>query len=176
MTGWKLTVFHQAIDDEEITTEIPSGKVDCSTMEYDFFKSAVRHAQIASQISRRLGSTRALQRDNLIDTVRDLSAQVEEWYHLMPFHLKIDMKRGFTQPPVGSQAEKIMYLQYGYLGSLMAIHAIFAYPWIGNFDAVKDKPAFSSQRVSSSDAVADAARNVILGSRLIRMDAACPHW
>ena len=169
-------MFHQAIDDEDITTEIPSGMVNCSTMDCDFFKSAVRHAQIASQMSRRLGSTRALRRDNLIDTVRDLSAQVEEWYHLIPSHLKIDIKRGFTRPLIGSQADKIMYLQYGYFGSLMAVHAIFAYPWIGNFDAVKDKPAISSQRVSSSDAVADAARNVILGSRLIRMDAASPHW
>jgi hypothetical protein len=69
-----------------------------------------------------------------------------------------------------------MYLHDAYYGSLMAIHTIFSYPWISAFFGTIKTPDFRNQVVSSTDALAESARNIILTTRHIEIDGASPHW
>jgi hypothetical protein len=151
--------------------------VDGGSLDYEFFRSAIGHAQIASRICLQLGSLKTITKASiLIDTFTALSSQLEEWYNLIPPRLKIDPRGGSSRPPNTARIEQLMYLHYGYHGSLMAIHAVFAYPWMVNYGDFEDKPAVDGQRISSTNAMIGAARNIILSSRMVSIDPACPHW
>lgn len=58
----------------------------------------------------------------------------------------------------------------------MAINTIFTYPWIAVLFSTDPTQAFRDQVFNSTEAVAQAARNIILSTRHIEMDVSCPAW
>ena len=59
----------------------------------------------------------------------------------------------------------------------MAVHAHFFYPWMAaRFATDGYNNALETQLVSSSNAVAEAARKIILGLRLVAVNVATPSW
>jgi hypothetical protein len=152
--------------------------VNGSTINVDFFTGAIKHAQISSQISRRLGSVKALQSTatDLIETIADLTKQLEKWHESLPPYLKLKVGKRTAQPTPKTRFNHLMYLHNAFYGSLMAIHTIFTYPWISAFFGTEKTSAFRSQVSLSTNAVADAARNIILAVRSVEIDAASPHW
>ncbi|KAJ5746512.1 hypothetical protein N7520_011694 [Penicillium odoratum] len=167
-----------AIDDEEISCEIPSKKVDGSTMDLDFFTYAIRHAQLSSQISHQLLSAKALRfgPTSLIDRVKNMLQRLEMLQRTLPAHLKIDSAKGNALSPSAIRYDHIMYLHDAYYGSLMAIHSLFSYPWIWLLDNMENNVAVQSQMAASSVALAEAARNIILASRVLEINPSSPHW
>lgn len=168
----------QAIIDDENSCEVPSKKVDGSTMDLDFFTYAIRHAQLSSQISQQLLSTKALRfgPSNLIDGVKNLLQRLEMLQRTLPGHFKIDPARGNALSYPAIRYDHIMYLHDAYYGSLMAIHSLFSYPWIWVFNNMENNVAVQSQMAASSAALADAARNIILALRVVEINPSSPHW
>jgi hypothetical protein len=58
----------------------------------------------------------------------------------------------------------------------MGINTIFTYPWIAVLFSADPNQAFRGQISNSKEAVAQAARNIILSTRHIEMDVSSPAW
>lgn len=170
--------FCQAIYDDEISCEIPSRKVEGSTMDLEFFTYAIRHAQLSSQISHELLSAKALRLgpSSLIDRVQDVLQRLETLQRTLPAHFKVESARESALSNPAIRYDHIMYLHDAYHGSLMAIHSLFSYPWIWVFNNMESNVAVQSQMVASSVALAEAARNIILASRVLEINPSSPHW
>jgi hypothetical protein len=140
------------------------------------FVHAIKHAQISSLISKTLASVSASGRTTrqVIETVADLEQQRQQWRVSLPDFLLLCTLRNPLKPTTTKCGINEMYIQYAYYGSLMAIHTIFTYPWITA--VFPPDPSLHEQVLASTDAVAEAARNIILATKNMEVDAASPAW
>lgn len=152
-----------------------------STIDIEIFSYAIRHAQISSLISKKVTSGSAFQKtaEELIKSVSEIDQQLQEWRNSMPIYLQ----PGRYMKTLGTSTKKnkinIIYIYFSYYGSLMAMHTIFAYPWITTsvfHTDLDSSPAFLEQVPGSIKKVAEAARSIILLTRYIEMDAVSPWW
>ena len=112
----------------------------------------------------------------LIQAATELSGQLQNWRKsLSPlYEPRTPVKSGRFPPNITPL--HVIYLHYAYYGSLMAIHTIFAYPWISAIFEHDESLAFRNQVALSSNTIADAARNIVLTARCVEIDAATPQW
>jgi hypothetical protein len=172
-----------AIDDDEISCQIPTQACHGSTIDVPAFTYIIRHARISSQISKRLMSVKAFQQSpsDLLATAAELDHQLREWSESLPEHMRPSARlRSFQVPQphdAQSQSFPIVLLHYAYYGSLMAIHTIFAYPWVSSTIFGNDRSAVTQdQIIFSSDTIADAARNIVIIARSLEITGASIQW
>ena len=167
-----------AIDDDDITCQVPNSVVAGSAMNLEVLTAYVHHAQISSMISRKLASAKAFQKSPsvLIQTVQDLSQQLQHWRDSLPLFLQMERPIRSTELPPNVQVLHVVKIRFLYNGSLMAIHPTFAYPWISAMFGSGQSQALRNQISISSNAVASAARSLILAVRYINIDVASPQW
>ena len=147
-----------------------------STIDVDIFTNIIKHAQICSQISKRLVSVRAFRQtpEEVVDTVRDLGQQLTKWWDSLPGH--------YTSPTALNTFERkqsmdhALRFHHSYYGSRIALHANLAYPWISEIIGGSNSQAFREQVASSSEVVAEAARQIVKGTRRIDADVSSPSW
>ncbi|OQU95760.1 Fungal specific transcription factor domain-containing protein [Cladophialophora immunda] len=168
-----------AIDDDEISCQIPSEACPGSTLDVEAFTYLIRHAQISSQISKRLMSVKAFQQppSTLLETVAELDHQLHEWRDSLPPGLRPDDRLRSFQASRDARYLPTILMHCAYYGSLMAIHTIFAYPWVystifGNGRGVVTQ----DQVIFSSNTVAEAARNIIIIARSLEINGASIQW
>ncbi|OAG42085.1 hypothetical protein AYO21_03539 [Fonsecaea monophora] len=168
-----------AIDDDEISCQIPTEACPGSTLDVQAFTYLIRHAQISSQISKRLMSVKAFQQppSTLLETVAELDHQLHEWRDSLPPGLRPDDRLRSFQVPHDARYLPTVLMHCAYYGSLMAIHTIFAYPWVystifGNGRGVVTQ----DQLIFSSNTVAEAARNIIIIARSLEINGASIQW
>jgi hypothetical protein len=166
------------IDDDNISCAIPTAIVSDSTIDIELFTHAIHHAQISSEISRRLVSVSAFRRTplELIEKVSSLHQSLEEWRAQLPCHLQPGTLRNPLKLSNAKNNINFTHIYFAYYGSLMAIHTVFAYPWITAMFGPDPALAIHEQASVSTSIAAEAARNIILTTRYIDMDAASPAW
>jgi hypothetical protein len=166
------------IDDDNISCVIPTAIVSDSTIDIELFTHAIHHAQISSEISKRLISVSAFRRTplELIEKVSSLHQSLEQWRAQLPLHLQPGTLRNHLKLSSAKDNINFTYIHFAYYGSLMAIHTVFTYPWITAMFGPAPTPATRDQVSLSTSIVAEAARNIILTTRYIDMDAASPAW
>lgn len=169
-----------AIDDENISAEIPKAAPPGSTIDVNILTYIIRHAQISTQISRRIMSVRASQQSltNLINTVRDIHRQLEEFKQSLPPDLQIEED---VLPPQDRQSTSrlihLVYIRFALYGSIMAVHIPFFYPWIAaKLRTTETNAALDKQIALSSAAVVAAAPKIILTLRSLTIDVSVPAW
>ena len=167
-----------ALDDDDISCRVPTRVIAGSAMDLDVLTAYVQHAQISSRISQRLASVKAFQQSLpvLIQTVQDLSQQLQHWRDSLPPFLQMEHDISTAELPRNVQVLHVVKIRYLYYGSLIAIHPIFAYPWINAMFGNVQTQALRNQISISSTVVAEAAKNLILAVKYIRIDAASPQW
>lgn len=109
--------------------------------------------------------------EDVIETVRVLGQQLQQWREVLPASLRIGDAKAWLTLSGSRNRDCVLYLHFAYYGSLMAIHTIFTYPWIAVTDSTK---AFRDQVSLSTETVAQAARNIILTTRHIEINVASP--
>lgn len=139
----------------------------------------IEHAQISARIGKKLLSVASLKQSpsTLIETVQDLSQQLERWRATLPPSLNFETS--FSPPYFRSTRElnRHLYLRLVYHGSQTAIHTIFFYPWISAICGVSPQnPEHEAQIAQSTHIVACAARSIIQATKTIRIDSASPQW
>lgn len=112
--------------------------------------------------------------DALIQSVNELSEQLQSWRDSLPPHLQLDTILKACHISPGSRNIHSVFLSHIYHGSVMALHTIFAYPWISAMFGNPLSSAIRTQETFSSNILADAARNIIRTTRGIIIDAATP--
>ncbi|KAK5217827.1 hypothetical protein LTR72_009490 [Exophiala xenobiotica] len=168
-----------AIDDDEISCQIPSEACPGSTLDVETFTYIIRHAQISSRISRRLMSVKAFQQPSstLLETAAELRHQLREWRDsLSPSMRPGDRLKSLSIPRDGRHFQTV-FMHYAYYGSLMATHTIFAYPWVySTIFGNNPGTVTQDQLIESSNTVAEAARNIIIIARSIDVTGASIQW
>ncbi|KIW98761.1 uncharacterized protein Z519_00424 [Cladophialophora bantiana CBS 173.52] len=164
-----------AIDDDEISCQIPSESCPGSTLDVEAFMYLIQHSQISSQVSKRLMSVKAFQQppNTLLETVAQLDHQLREWRDSLPAKLRPDDRLRSLQVPGDARYFPTILMHYAYYGSLMAIHTIFAYPWVYSTIFGNDRGIVTQDQVIfSSNTVAEAARNIIIIARGLEINGA----
>lgn len=117
-------------------------------------------------------SAKALQKSPsaLLDTARELGEQLQSWKESLPTNMRPkDHLTSFQVPQNARPLSKII-LQYSYYGNLISIHTPFAYPWMFEQNiSLNPSEAIDEQLVTSSNIVADAARNIIVIARNVEI-------
>ncbi|KIX06764.1 uncharacterized protein Z518_04740 [Rhinocladiella mackenziei CBS 650.93] len=165
------------IDDDNISTPIPTKAPPGSTIDVEVFTLIIKHAQISAQISRRIMSVEAFKQSSAeaMDTIHDIHRQLLDLLESIPPQLQV--KNAVRHEyPANSRRVHTIYLHFAIYGSLMATHIIFFYPWISLRFGTESDPKFQNQVVSSSETIATAARQIILVLRSITTDVAIPAW
>ena len=68
------------------------------------------------------------------------------------------------------------YFDYAFHASLAAIHQVFAYPWIVDLIGNEGNLSIADQVARSTQIVAEAARNMILIAKHVKIQASTPQW
>lgn len=166
-----------AIDDDNISCQVPSKLPPGSLANLEILAAMVRHAQISSRISKRLMSVKAFQQSptELLATILELQIELEQFRESLPLEwrpgIPIRPSEGYASSP---RLTQILYLHFAYYGSIIATNVLLTYPWIsGRFGSELDLSVHGQDHLSSST-VADAARNIIMSTRALDINAATP--
>lgn len=165
------------IRDDDIDCELPEPVAGQSSVKSDIFYHIIRHAQISSAIVDQLTTAETRRRDfgKTVQIVNEIDTRLRSWYKTIPDSLQLRAPH-LVSDSSGVQMSHILYLHLAYYGSLAAIHSIFAYPWkTTNFDLGSDVDLIP-QINSSTQAVAEASRNIILATKYLTISAAAPAW
>ena len=124
-------------------------------------------------------SVRAFQQppSDLLVTVVELDHQLRLWRDSIPVDIRPkDRLRSFQIPKDARQTSTVL-IHYAYYGGLMAIHTIFAYPWVYSLLFENDRSVVSQERiVSSCNILAEAARNIVVIARRLEINCASIQW
>ncbi|KAK5046474.1 hypothetical protein LTR84_008277 [Exophiala bonariae] len=168
-----------AIDDDDISCEIPNETCPGSTIDIQACTALITHAKLSSRISKSLTSVKAFRQSpsEFLQTATSLDAELREWRQSLPITMRPVDKLTAFRIPSNSITFSTTYIHYAYYGTLMAIHTMIAYPWIRStvFDHDRDM-VDHDQIIASSNIVADAARNIIVIARSLGIDAASIQW
>ena len=168
----------QAIDEDEISCQVPTTTSPGSSVDVEFVTHAIKHARISSLISKRLVSVTAVQQSavELIEIASDLSQRLQAWCESLPVLLKPTTSKRLLKSSSPKDAINIIYIHYAYYGSLIAINTVFTYPWTAAIIGLDRHLIFQQQRPHYTERVAGAARNIILSMMYMDMDASFPSW
>jgi hypothetical protein len=166
------------IDDDDISCQIPITKVPGSRMNIEFLSACIKHAQIASRVSKRLATVKAYTQTprELVQTVSEMDSLLEDWRKSLPDHLQPSHPIKYSTIPEGLLMCHVLYIRYAYYGSLLAIHTIFTYPWTTAITTTDHSAAFRDQVALSTNTVVEASRNIILTTKYIDVDTSSPVW
>jgi hypothetical protein len=166
------------IDDDDISCELPTWAPDSNPNIVEYFRCCVEQAQISSMIAKSFLTVRARQLplSEKARSVRHIDTKLRDWYQVL--HAKFTTAV-FAEPqslPEGIRTEHILYLHFSYHGNMSATHSIFGHPW--NVEPLLDYEdrAVRDQMNASGEALSHAARNIILATRWITVDASAPLW
>lgn len=169
----------QGIDDDEISCQIPTEACPSSGIDVQAFKRIIHLAKIYSQISKNLMSVKAFRQapSDLLATAARLDKELRAWRESLPPDIRPSDRLKSFQIPRHAKFFSTIFFHYAYYGSLIALNAIFAYPWVANGIFGSDGRAITSdQIIASSNTVANAARNIILVARSLEIDGASLQW
>lgn len=168
-----------AIDDENVSCELPNHAPPGSTIDVPFFRHAVYAGKVATQIAHRLCSVTALRQSPMafIEAANDIGRQIDAWREGAGEDFQtpgkpINVKS--LRPNV--RALHVTYLQFMYYSCIQSAYAIFSFPWIASILGIEKNQAFQEEAAIKSLRVADAARNNILIAKAMELDAALPQW
>ncbi|OCL02150.1 hypothetical protein AOQ84DRAFT_349537 [Glonium stellatum] len=167
-----------AIDDDDISCQIPTTTPEGSAINFDFFIQIIKHAQITSAIAKELSSVKASKQppEVIIEKAHELDQRLRDWKDNIPPHLKPELPFRFAYLLPGTHLYHIVYLHFAYYGSLIAIHSVFTYPWNSSGFTRNPTSAIRDQISASTQIVVDASRKIILATKFIDVNGSWPTW
>ncbi|EWY89745.1 hypothetical protein FOYG_07412 [Fusarium oxysporum NRRL 32931] len=159
------------LDDDDISCEIPTTIPAGGTMDVTLCTAYVKHAQICSQILKRLYSAQALDKspETMFREVEFVENKLSEWRDHLPGHLPMDSDAFVHLQGSYKVKANIIRLHRAYYGSIVALHANFHYPWICSriISADTNNNHLRDAVARSSSHTAEAARQIL---------ASLTHW
>jgi hypothetical protein len=153
----------QAVDDDEISSEIPNEFPDGSRSGIGMAVAAIEHARICAKISKQILSARAFNQspEALFNVMETLEKKLQMWRKTLPDHLTLPkQKHSLLLRKYDQRRTEILRLHYLYWGSVIALNANFHYPWISSLLA-RSESFFEDRLVKSSTRAAEASREIL---------------
>jgi hypothetical protein len=112
----------------------------------------------------------------MIKAVAELTTEIEQWRTELPASLVPGTGEVVSTSALPDRFMFAQYFDYAFHASLAAIHQIFAYPWIAELIGDERSPSMADQVARSTQIVAEAARNMILLAKHVKIQASTPQW
>ncbi len=132
--------------------------------------------QVCSFVGKSLSSPRAFRKRpvEFIQTVNDLDRKVRSLGEEIEDILLVKGSLDPSRLPGNLSLTMALAIYFTYNDLLFDIHTILTYPWSRGIISLRQHPSFRGQVERSYSVVAKACRDIILASRHIPIDAACP--
>lgn len=105
-----------------------------------------------------------------------LDEELQAWKDQLPASLQF----GDSRSPLVITSERhktcTQYLQASFNGSMIAVHAIFHYPWTARLFDAQSTSLFEEQQIMSTIRAAEAARSLILATKYTELNVNSPNW
>lgn len=136
----------------------------------------IQHSQLSSVVIKRFSSvqTFAANADEIVKTVIELDAKLNEWKNSISDVLRLDYPIHSSSLRNGISLDQALCLQFQYYGTLFDIHSVLTCPWFKGIFCADQHPTLQSQSVLSSEMVAEGARTMIRATQHIHINAASP--
>jgi hypothetical protein len=168
----------QAIDDDFVSCHLPTSIETSSKVNFNFIIKTVEHAQISSAITKKLTSPKTMRDspEKLLRNLREIEKRLIAWHKSLDITFQARMSQKTISLPHGAQPFHVLFMQFSYSASMIAIHGVFCYPW-DRFDIQNSRtPEILTQIEESTEIVAEAARQIILGVQKLEVTSALPVW
>ncbi|OAG42910.1 hypothetical protein AYO21_02861 [Fonsecaea monophora] len=183
---WSLFVYERhivyrsarplAIDDDDITCQLPEKPIDGNATNLDYFVHVVKHAQISGRIARAITRLRKSKQSfhEVKRILTTLQSTLDQWYESLPATVRINTTT--NEFPRDLHPMKTLYLLFSYYGSTIAINSVMVNFWntlpihfeATHYDEARD---FISQ---CTEVVAEAARNIVRNLRHVAITPSTP--
>lgn len=110
-----------------------------------------------------------------LDTLIDLEKKLTHWNASVPVNSSASSSPSAVVSN-GLPMSHNIFFQFTYHGSLIAIHAPFAYPWNRRGHHPEHDRVVMAQRLRSAEVVADSARSIIKATQRMQLSAASHLW
>lgn len=166
------------LDDVDISCEIPTSIPSGSTLDISICTAYIGHAQVCSQMMKRLFSPQSLNQsaDTLFREVELFDNKLTEWRLHIPNHLLLDSDALLHLTGPYRVKANVIRLHRAYHGSVVALHANFHYPWIssGILKADVNNNSLPDPVMRNSGRVAEAARQILASLKYWAPDVGSP--
>ncbi|KAH7133890.1 fungal-specific transcription factor domain-containing protein [Dactylonectria macrodidyma] len=167
-----------AINDDDISCELPSKAPDGNPHKLEWFLYAVRLGKISSSIIQKFSTVKARQQplSHVAKLVHQHDQELRRWYQDVPDLYRQNPAQKTIGLPSGILDEHLHYLGLSYHGCLSVVHCILAHPW--NIPGqVKDHDKDVQEALQNSvQALAKSSRDIILTTRSIKVSSMVPAW
>jgi hypothetical protein len=156
---------------------LPQRGQDESVENFNFFILIVQHAQVSSQIYHKLYSAAASQKpedDSRRAIKEELEQSLYQWRSLLPPYMRPGVPVRHSAVPDGVHRDFIVYSQYAFYVSIIAIH--YNFPWTSFFRQSEPNPSISQYAPEGEEKAMSAARNIILATRYYDIDLNTSGW
>lgn len=158
----------KALDDTEISCDVPRHMLHGCTTNLEFCLQAIKHARIASRISK----TVSTMGNATYGVVEELDQQLRDWRQQVPLSLQRTESR--TDASL-NDATILNYLDSCFLASILQLHSAFHYPWSAAVYSHSGPSPSSTQHSNhidhSTSKAAMAAREGILATSNVPLNA-----
>ncbi|KIW30214.1 uncharacterized protein PV07_05973 [Cladophialophora immunda] len=164
--------------DEDINCEWPVAEPGSNSVNETYCSILIRLAQMSSTVTRRLSNIDSSQQpqpaQDLASTVAELDAENRRLGELLQPYLSLDKPASLPTPDGELTVQQAVYIRLYYYNITLDIHTILSNPWSRAAFNLRDHPASRLQMEKSVQTVATTARNAILASQYIHIDACTP--
>lgn len=168
----------QAIDDDFVSCPLPTYVEGSRDVNLGFVIKTIQHAQISSDITRQLTSPKAMRDspEEMLRKVRNIERRLVTWHQSLDAIYQARTSQKNVNLPRGTQVFHVLFMKFSYSVSMIAIHGMFCYPWDRPDIQNSRKAEILAQIEESTEIVAEAARQIILGVQKLEVTSALPVW
>ena len=132
--------------------------------------------RLCSLVGKSLTSARAFRQKpaELLEVVTFLDQKIRLLSEDVQRVLRLDCPLDPSRLPDNLSLHMALAIHFTYYGILFDIHTTLTYPWSRGIISLRRHPSFRTQVEKSYTIVAEASRAVVLASRHVHLDAACP--
>ena len=167
----------QAVEDDEITCHLPPRNPPSPDRveKMQYFEIMIKLSQLSAKIGKRLTSGNALRQtpEETMQTVSSLDAEVDAFKASTQDVLDLDNPIDFTKLPPGMSLTQTLTTQFTYFGLMLSLHTLLAFPWYLSKTKLNQNHSFQDQAAKSASVATKVAREVIVITRLVPLDANC---
>lgn len=165
----------QMISDDDITCELPSCDGQSGPASPVFFTALIKLAQLTSSSTRKISKieTRQQSPGALLEILSALESQLAELKNFLQQF--VDLKSPLDHDHSGTNLtmQQAIYIRMAYNIAVFNVHTVLTYPWYRRLlsrDMI-DNPELPIRIRHSESVVVEAARNMILATQFLRLDA-----
>lgn len=108
--------------------------------------------------------------------VRALDGRLNKWHKSLPPRFNTQAPFRSSAQPSATHLYHDLFLHFSYQSSMIGIHGVFCYPWNDPELQSYKSPQVASQIQKSTQAVAEASRQIIIALHGLQITSAMPLW